>query len=99
MLVRYHEASQELHSVLPPCINKRDIRHPNESVMTYNYESILDSEDLESPEHIRDGVGSESRFGQERTGVTHLVHAWHQKGHPVCILYFFPLEFTKHLIT
>jgi len=91
---RYHEASQELHSCLPPCANKRDIRHPEEKVMSYSYELL--SENQENVEYLRDGIGSTSHIGAERTGVTHLVHAWHQQGHPVCALY---LVFISRLLT
>jgi len=34
-------------------------------------------------EYTRDGVEEQSKFHYERTGVTHLVHAWAMKGHPV----------------
>lgn len=96
MLQRFHEASQELHSVLPPHANKRDIRHPKEKIMTYSYESLSDSP--ESQEYLREGIGNASQIGEERTGVTHLVHAWHQQGHPVCVFIFFKVVITKHLV-
>lgn len=78
MLEWYHQITQELHSVLPPHVNKRDIRHPSEKIMTYHLSPLL-----EPPEYVRDGVGDLELFGMERTGVTHLVHAWHQQGRKV----------------
>jgi len=80
---RYHQSAQELHKFLPPHANKRDIRHPSENVMTYSCEALPGPDD--SAEYVRDGVGSAVEIGAERAGVTHLVHAWHQKGHPVCV--------------
>ena len=88
MLLRYHEACQELHSVLPPCANKRDVRHPDDKIMAYSLEVVSG----ENEEPLRDGVGSKSQIGEERTGVTHLVHAWHQQGHPVSVFIFFWLR-------
>ena len=79
MLRRYHQCAQELHKFLPPHANKPDIRHPSENIMTYSHEPYQ-----EGPEYVRDGVGDDDQTGAERTGVTHLVHAWHQQGHPVC---------------
>ena len=55
MLKRYHQGAQELHKFLPPHANKRDIRHPNESVMTYGLEPPPDC--AEGAEYVRDGVG------------------------------------------
>jgi hypothetical protein len=68
-----------LHSDLPPHANTCDIRHPCESVMTYAQEPMQGD-----VEYVRDGVGDADHIGAERTGVTHLVHAWHQQGRPVC---------------
>lgn len=79
MLRRYHETAQELHSGLPPHANKRDIRHPGDRVMSYLHEPLPEGE----AEYVRDGVGDDERIGIERTGVTHLVHAWHQQAHKV----------------
>lgn len=79
MLQRYHQVSQMLHNAMPPHANKRDIRHPCESVITYTHEPLADG-----PEYLRDGVGDADHIGAERTGVTHLVHAWHQQAHNVC---------------
>jgi len=71
---------QELHSGLPPHANKRDICHPGDHVMSYMHEPLLEGE----AEYVRDGVGDAEQIGIERTGVTHLVHAWHQQAHQVC---------------
>ena len=81
MLQRYHESAQELHSRLPPIANKRDIRHPYEKVMTFTHKPQPEEE--KGAEYVRDGVGDGCLVGTERTGVTHLVHAWHQQAHPV----------------
>ena len=66
--------------------------------MRYSYESFSDSP--ESRGYLREGVGSAGQIGEERTGVTHLVHAWHQQGHPVCVFYFLFLmvKITKHWV-
>jgi hypothetical protein len=85
MLLRYHESAQELHSRLPPVANKRDIRHPYEKVMTFAHEQQPE----EGAEYVREGVGGGRLIGAERTGVTHLVHAWHQQAHPVCDFLFY----------
>ena len=53
MLQSYHEASQELHSVLSPHTNQQDVRHPDKKVMTYTKSTSDPPEDLE---YIRDGV-------------------------------------------
>jgi hypothetical protein len=76
---------------VPPCAHKRDIRHLEEKVMSYSYELL--SEIQENAEYLRDGIGSTSQIGAERTGVTHLVH---KLGHPVCALY---LIFISRLLT
>ena len=61
--------------------------------MPFSFESISDSPEIPSQEYLREGVGSESQIlGEERTGVTHLVHAWHQQGHPVSVFIFFWLR-------
>lgn len=90
MLKRYHQCAQEMHKFLPPHANKRDIRHPDETVMTYTCEpsaAVTGHAGDGGAEYIRDGVGDAEEIAAERTGVTHLVHAWHQQGHPVCIFY------------
>jgi hypothetical protein len=38
---------------------------------------------MDGPEYVREGVDPAEEIFSERTGVTHLVHAWHQQGHPV----------------
>ena len=43
----------------------------------------------EGAEYVRAGVGDGHLIGAERTGVTHLVHAWHQQAHPVCDFLFY----------
>ena len=53
-----------------------------------NYSLELPADCADDAEYIRDGVGCAEEIGTERTGVTHLVHAWHQQGHPVCLLNF-----------
>lgn len=70
---RVAQASQCLHSVLPPKCAASDIRHnPDEEVLLY---------DVGIDDHLlRCGVGYTP--GCERTGVSHLVHAWHAQGHP-----------------
>lgn len=78
MLRRYHQCAQELHQFLAPHANERDIRHPNQTLMAYSLQPPPDCPE----EYIREGVGSAEEMGAERTGVTHLVHAWHQQGHP-----------------
>jgi hypothetical protein len=89
MLKRYHQVAQEMHKFMPPHANKRDIRHPDETVMTYSHEPLVVAgpAGVAGAEYIRDGVGDAEEVASERTGVTHLVHAWHQQGHTVCIRY------------
>lgn len=81
MLLKYYEVTQELHSSLSPHVNKHNIRHPGNCVMSYMHtqEPPLEGE----AEYVRDGVGDAEQIGIERTGVTHLVHAWHQQAHKV----------------
>ena len=93
MLQWYHQCAQELHKFLPPHANKRDVRHPNECVMTYSLE--LPDDCADDAEYIRDGVGCAEEIGTERTGVTHLVHVWHQQGHPVCLFKFLGHQYTN----
>ena len=62
--------------------------------MTYTKSTSDPPEDLE---YIRDGVEDVGEFGRERTGVTHLVHAWYQQGHSVFFLFFSFFWQNKHL--
>ncbi|KIM35729.1 hypothetical protein M413DRAFT_32286 [Hebeloma cylindrosporum] len=62
MLQRYHEITQELHSLMPPHVNKRDIRHPSETVMTYTHQALQ-----EGPEYVRDGVGEQAHKNHRMT--------------------------------
>ena len=87
-------ASQLLSSQVHPHYNKKDGRHvENSATMLYK---IVDNQDstkearhealatLESMTFEDRAEFSESEeFKAERTGVTHLVHAWYAKGHNV----------------
>ena len=70
-----HEATQELVSVLRPNVHQRDLRHrDDEAIMRYDIDQEL----------VREGLNnSQGATLTERIGVLHLVHCWHQQGHPV----------------
>jgi hypothetical protein len=70
---------QFLASVVHPVANEKDAHHSDEKVMQYPT-SKTDSE----IEYVREGIQvHDQSFEYERTGVTHLVHAWHAQGHKV----------------
>ncbi|KAF8901749.1 hypothetical protein CPB84DRAFT_1846740 [Gymnopilus junonius] len=51
-LQHYHEAAQVLHSVLPPCVNTKNICHPDaKKVMAYTYQD----EETSEAEYVREG--------------------------------------------
>ncbi|KAH6911611.1 hypothetical protein BKA70DRAFT_1219731 [Coprinopsis sp. MPI-PUGE-AT-0042] len=82
-LLRYHEATQNLHSTVKPKAHERDLRHPHEKLMAY-LEDQRNGIDVPRPDE-GDKIRVVSDNGQqlfERTGVTHLVHCWAQQGHP-----------------
>ena len=71
-LTRYHEGIQDLHSKLPSKAHKRDIRHPDEAVMSYPAPE----------EYSQEGIDElSSTCLHERAGVTHLVHCWFAQAH------------------
>lgn len=75
-----------LHSVLRPILNERDIRHEDQAdVMEYLREGVGkgESEKAEVSGSQEELAESQEKVS-ERMGITHLVHAWHQQGHPVC---------------
>ncbi|TFK58000.1 hypothetical protein BDN72DRAFT_866303, partial [Pluteus cervinus] len=74
-LERNHILAQTLHSYLPPRMDPKDRRHPEqEDVMAYS---------LFEGDHGRPGVENHNpAIKHERAGVSHLLHSWHQQGHP-----------------
>ncbi|KAH6893921.1 hypothetical protein BKA70DRAFT_1232481 [Coprinopsis sp. MPI-PUGE-AT-0042] len=82
-LEHYHEATQNLHSVLKPNTHARDLRHPEENIMAYR-EDERNGMDIPQPgnDHVEFTVVDNGEVKYERTGVSHLVHCWAQKGHP-----------------
>ncbi|KAH6888333.1 hypothetical protein BKA70DRAFT_1442981 [Coprinopsis sp. MPI-PUGE-AT-0042] len=82
-LEHYHEATQNLHSVLKPNAHARDLRHPNENIMAYQ-EDERNGVDIPRPgnDHVEFTAADNGEVKYKRTGVSHLVHCWAQKGHP-----------------
>lgn len=84
LLERYHMATQKLCAVIQPGLDSTRKRH-----------AVDDASG--NPRVFRYDVEDREEVMEERRGIHHLVHGWHQQGHPadVCKSYYTVILLTR----